>query len=56
MLHHGKEKNDENFWMLVRTWTDSHPIREPLGASGFKGAAVAAVGEKPPPKKQATRT
>jgi hypothetical protein len=30
MAHHGKEKNVENLWMVVRTWTNWNLIREPL--------------------------
>jgi hypothetical protein len=47
MPHLGKEKNDENLWMMMRTWTDWKPIREPLGASGLKEEEVGAVGENP---------
>jgi hypothetical protein len=35
MPHCGKERK-KNLWMMVRTWTDRNPIREPLGASGLK--------------------
>jgi hypothetical protein len=40
MPHRGKEKNEENLWMMVRTWTDWNPIRELLGVSGLKEGAV----------------
>jgi hypothetical protein len=29
----GKRKNDENLWMIVRTWTNWNLIREPLGTN-----------------------
>lgn len=45
MPHHGKEKNEETLRMMVRSWTDWNPIREPLGTSSFKEGAVVAVGE-----------
>jgi hypothetical protein len=41
MAHHGKEKNKENLWMLVRTcinWNRS-------GQAGPKEVAVVAIGE-----------
>jgi hypothetical protein len=34
--------------MMMRTWSDWNPVREPPGASGLKQGAVGAVGEKPP--------
>jgi hypothetical protein len=33
MAHCGKEKNEENLWMIVRTWTNWNLIRDPLGMS-----------------------
>jgi hypothetical protein len=30
MDHNGKEKNEENIWMMVKTWTNCNFIREPL--------------------------
>jgi hypothetical protein len=51
MPHRGKKKNEENLWMMVRTWTDSHPIREPLGTSVCKEGAVGSVGERSLQKK-----
>lgn len=44
MPHHGKEKNEENLWMMVRTYTDRNHIKELLGASGLKEGAAGAVG------------
>jgi hypothetical protein len=45
MPHRGKERNEDNLWMMERTWTDSHPTREPLGAIVLKEGAVGVVGE-----------
>jgi hypothetical protein len=50
MPHYGKERK-KSLWMMVRTWTDWNPIREPLGASGLKEGATEAIGEKPPQRK-----
>jgi hypothetical protein len=46
MSHRGKEKNEENFWIMVRTWTNWNLLRELLGAGGLKEGAVGVVGEK----------
>jgi hypothetical protein len=43
MPHRGKEKNEENLWMMVRIWTDWNLIREPLGTSSLKEGAAGAV-------------
>jgi hypothetical protein len=50
--HRGKEKNEENFWMMVRSWTGSQLIRELLGTSGLKEGAVGAVVEQSPQRKK----
>jgi hypothetical protein len=36
MPHRGEGENEENLWMMVRTWTNWNPIREPLAASSLK--------------------
>jgi hypothetical protein len=46
MAHRGKEKKkEENLWMMVRTWTGWHLIRELLGTSNLKEGAMVALGE-----------
>jgi hypothetical protein len=45
MAHRGKEKNEENLWMMVRTSTNWNLIRELLGTSNLKEVVVVAVGE-----------
>jgi hypothetical protein len=37
MAHPGKERNEENIWMMVRTWTSWNLTREPLGTSWPEG-------------------
>jgi hypothetical protein len=37
-----KKKNEEKLWMMVRTWTDWNPIRQPLGTRGLKEGAARA--------------
>jgi hypothetical protein len=45
MPHRGKGKHEENLRMMVRTWIDWNPIREPLGASSLKEGSVVEVEE-----------
>jgi hypothetical protein len=52
MPHRGKQKNEENLWIMVRTWTDRNPLRV---SSLLKEGAVGVVGEKPPWKKTERR-
>jgi hypothetical protein len=43
--HRENEKNEELLWIMVRTWTDWNPSREPLETSDLKEGAVVAVGK-----------
>jgi hypothetical protein len=45
------EKEKKELWMMVRTWTNWHLIRELLRTSNLKEGAVVAVGELSPRKK-----
>jgi hypothetical protein len=39
------KKNEENLWIMVRTWTYSNLVRDHSGQDGLKEGAVVTLGE-----------